>query len=135
MGVGGLSQEMHKAWAHWGKLGHIHSQYSVTPSPGKGGTSFLGTGGNGPLLVSTGLSGRHWHFERTPGLVNLQFHTELGSGCGSVTGNSSPTSPTLGWPRQEGEEGTLAGSHKAQETESIPGSRQLPREGLSTSNQ
>lgn len=86
--------------------------------------------------MSTGLSGRPWHFEIRPlGLVNLQSHTEQRSGCGSVIGNSSPTSPTLGWPRQEGKEGTLAGSHKAQETGSIAGSGQLSREGLSTGNQ
>lgn len=71
---------------------------------------------------------------RALGLVNLQFHTEPGSGCGRVIGNSSPTSPTLSWPRQEDEEGTLASSHKAQETGSVAGSRELSREGLSTSN-
>lgn len=72
-----------------------------------------------PLLISTGLSGRPRYFEsRTVRPVNLQFHTEQGSG------NSSSKSPALGWPRQEGEEGTLASSHKAQETGSTaaPGS-------------
>lgn len=63
-------------------------------------------------------------FERIPGLVNLQFHTEQGSGCGSVTGNSSPTNPTLGRPRQEGKEGTLAAvtRPKRLEVEQAPGS-------------
>lgn len=83
MGVGGLSQEMHKAWAQWGKLGHIHSQGSVTPSLGKGANSFLGEKGH--YLCPQGYLGDSGIFERIPGLVNLQFHTEQGSGCGSAT--------------------------------------------------
>lgn len=84
----------------------------------------LGVGVLVPLLLSTVLAGRPQH-----------FHTKQGSGHGRVTLNPSPSSPAQGWPRQEGKEGTLAGSHKAQETGSTAGSRLLSREGLSTSNQ
>ena len=134
--MGGLiSQQMHKTSAHGGKSGHIHLRILWLLPWGRR-DSILGWRVLVPLLVSTGFSRRPQHLESTtPRPVNPQFHTKQGSGHGSVTGNSSPSSPALGWCRQEGKEGTLAGSHKAQETKSTAGSRQLSREGLSTSNQ
>lgn len=79
--------------------------------------------------------GDHGILRELLGLYLFSSTQSRGMGNGSISGNSSPTGPALGWPRQEGKEGILASSHKAQETGSAVAPGCSLGSWLSASNQ